>query len=284
MIKDCDEKNLKKFDPNQDYLWLYNSAHGKSGGILVGIRKEWFEVGSFQQGNFMLQVNLWDKMAKIKWNILIVYGAAQEEHKMDFLTELSAFCTRNQEHFMVGGDFNIIRFTVERNKPGGSLRYSDIFNTLINFHELRELEMSGGVFTWSNNQVNPTLEKLDRILISKGWEDIFPNVLVKKLPMEVSDHNPLILFSETIPNQRHIEFKFDLNWLNHHEFIPKVRSIWTKPCRARTSLDKIQQKLKILKQYFKGWGFSLQGDLKKQRYSNSEEIKKIGSTGGSEWA
>jgi len=33
--------------------------------------------------------------------------------------------------------------------------------------------------------------------------------------------------------------------------------------------------LKILKQYFKGWGFSLQGDLKKQRCSNSEEIKKL---------
>jgi hypothetical protein len=82
MIKDCDEKILKKFDPNQDYLWLYNSAHGKSGGILVGVRKEWFEVGSFQQGDFMLQVNLWDKVAKIKWNLLIVYGAVTEPTKL----------------------------------------------------------------------------------------------------------------------------------------------------------------------------------------------------------
>lgn len=58
-----------------------------------------------------------------------------------------------------------------------------------------DLEMSGGLYTWSNNQENPTLEKLDRILVSKNWEDIFPNVLVKKLPREISDHNPLIISS-----------------------------------------------------------------------------------------
>ena len=49
--------------------------------------------------------------------------------------------------------------------------------TLINFHELREIVMTGGLYTWSNNQENPILEKLDRILASKEWEDIFPNTM-----------------------------------------------------------------------------------------------------------
>lgn len=44
--------------------------------------------------------------------------------------------------------------------------------------------MSGGRFTWSNNQSDPTLEKLDRILMSREWEDIFPSVMVNKLPRE----------------------------------------------------------------------------------------------------
>lgn len=35
-------------------------------GILVGIRIEYYDVGSFHQGDFMLQVNLWDKINKIK--------------------------------------------------------------------------------------------------------------------------------------------------------------------------------------------------------------------------
>jgi hypothetical protein len=86
----------------------------------------------------------------------------------------------------------------------------------------------------------------------------------KKLPREVSDHNPLILFSEACPVQRHIQFKFELSWLSNPDFIPTVKTIWSKSCRAKTTFDKIQQKLKMLKQYFKGWGLNLQGELGKK--------------------
>ena len=67
--------------------------------------------------------------------------------------------------------------------------------------------MTGGRFTWSNNHCDPTLEKLDRILISKDWEDIFPKVLINKLPTEVFDHNPLIISSATNqpPEESHIQ-------------------------------------------------------------------------------
>lgn len=144
-----------------------NSTHGKSGGILCGVKKDLYDVGSFQQGEYMLQMNLWDKINKIKWNLLVVYEAAQEENKMDFLSELSSFCSKNKEPILIGGDFNIIRYNSERNKPGDNQRYSGTFNTSIHFYELREILKTGGLYTWSNNQENPTLEKLDRILVSK---------------------------------------------------------------------------------------------------------------------
>jgi hypothetical protein len=45
--------------------------------------------------------------------------------------------------------------------------------------------MTGGLYTWYNNQECPILEKLDRILVSnKEWEDIFPYAIVKRLPRE----------------------------------------------------------------------------------------------------
>jgi hypothetical protein len=46
-----------------------------------------------------------------------------------------------------------------------------------------------------------------------------------------------------------------------------LKQIWEKPCRALSALDKIQQKLKMVKQYFKGWGFNLQGELIKKELS-----------------
>lgn len=62
MIKNCDDKIIRKFDAQKEYLWLSNPAKGKSGGILVGVKIESYDVGAFYQGEFMLQMNLWDKL------------------------------------------------------------------------------------------------------------------------------------------------------------------------------------------------------------------------------
>jgi hypothetical protein len=53
MIADCENYLLRKFDINQDYLWLWNASKGKYGGILVGVLLERFDVGFFKQGEFM---------------------------------------------------------------------------------------------------------------------------------------------------------------------------------------------------------------------------------------
>ena len=122
---------------------------------------------------------------------------------------------------------------LEKNRNGGVHRHTNPLNSLINFYGLRELNMSGGIYTWSNNQEPPTLVKLDRILITSNWEDIFPQATVKKLPREVSDHNPLILFSGQCKKSSHIQFKFELSWIDNPDFIQGVGKIWEKPCKAK---------------------------------------------------
>jgi len=56
-----------------------------------------------------------------------------------------------------------------------------------------------------------------------------------------------------------------------------VEKNWSKPCRAKSALDKIQQKLKLFKQFFKGWGFSLQGELRRKKEKISIELAQIES-------
>jgi hypothetical protein len=56
--------------------------------------------------------------------------------------------------------------------------------------------MTCGVLTRSNNHKNPTLEKLDMVLVSGGWEDIFPLAIVKKVVRNCSDNNLVILSLE----------------------------------------------------------------------------------------
>jgi endonuclease/exonuclease/phosphatase family metal-dependent hydrolase len=134
-----------------------------------------------------------------------VYGAAQDKLKNDFLAEMASMCSKVKEPLLISGDFNILRFSSEKNKKFLPNRFSKIFNSLIHLYELKEIDISGGQYTWSNNQSNPTLENLDRVLMSGDWENKFSTVQVHKHPREVSDHNPLsCLLGKEIETKREI--------------------------------------------------------------------------------
>jgi hypothetical protein len=70
--------------------------------VVSGIRVERFDIGQRKQGDFVLKHILWDKELEVQWNLLNVYGAAQEEHKVAFLTELASFWVENKEPMQVG--------------------------------------------------------------------------------------------------------------------------------------------------------------------------------------
>ena len=98
--------------------------------------------------------------------------------KLIFLAELAAFCGGSQEPTLLGGDFYLIRFSSEKNRLTPLSKHSQTFNSLIACYDLLDLKMIGGKYTWSNNQNPPTLERPDRILVSKNWEDLFPMATV----------------------------------------------------------------------------------------------------------
>lgn len=58
--------------------------------------------------------------------------------------------------------------------------------------ELKDVHLHGR-YTWSNEREAPTLEKLDRFLVSIDWEDLFPGAFLQALSSEFSDHAPLLL-------------------------------------------------------------------------------------------
>jgi hypothetical protein len=136
------------------------------------------------------------------------------------------------------GDFNIIRFPSERNKKGVH-KHTGIFNSIINAFELIDLHMTGGKYTWSNNQTDPTLERLDKFLVRKSWQKLFPLSLVYKMPRELSDHNPLIISLNMNQPWRNLNFRFELSWLKHPDFLHKIQEIWDHMCHAKTTFDRI---------------------------------------------
>jgi hypothetical protein len=269
---------FRKLDPKNEYFWKWTPPIGKSGGILCGIRNDSLEVNAFKAGKYMLQFILWDKVKKCNWALIVVYGAAQEENKNDFLTELASFCHGILMPYIVGGDFNILRHSGEKNKNFTHTHTSDLFNSIIHTMGLREIFMHGGKYTWSNKHASPTLEKLDRVLMSHDWEDLFPLVSVRKLVREMSDHNALLLDSGNLPEltTKSRDFRFDISWFKNEEFLPSVAKIWQKPVyNTADPIDVFNIKLKRFKKFFKGWGANLYGHTKKRKLELREELTSL---------
>lgn len=167
MVEEVSDQIIKMVDSFNDYLWIRMPSKGKSSGILVGIKNDDLEVGAFDQGDFIIKVNIWGKRKLFKWDLMVVYDPAHDINKNSFLKELEEFYEKNKEPYIVGGDFNIMRFYSDKNKNGGLHVHSNMFNDIIHKNELIYIFMSGGGYTWSNNQKSMTLIKLDRVLMKR---------------------------------------------------------------------------------------------------------------------
>jgi hypothetical protein len=260
------EKFFRSIDSNRLYAWHWLPSQGRSGGILCGIKKENFDIIKVTEHEFAVEAEVWDKKTKMSLRLITIYGPTHEERREQFLRELSTICAKNELPMIVGGDFNILRYSNEKNKTFYANRFSDMFN--------REIALNGGRFTWSNNHADPTLEKLDRVLMNDKWEVAFPLTNLKK-PRLMSDHNPLLLCTEQKINKKAKHFCFETSWTKHEELLPKIKEIWGKTVSTKNATEKWYIKLGRIKKFLKGWGDSLRGHTKKYRLIPKEELAEI---------
>ena len=160
---------IKELAGNQVFAWLWSPSKGHSGGMMIGVNLEKLEVEDCIYENFFMGVLIRNRITNYRFWVINVYGPAQHNLSKDFLPDLSS-CDNLRLPMMMGGDFNLIRNNKERNHGAGDPRLMELFNDFIGRFQLREIFCSGNKFTWSNKQRNPTLIKLDRILVTTSWE------------------------------------------------------------------------------------------------------------------
>ncbi|CAN6249384.1 unnamed protein product [Urochloa humidicola] len=275
MKKKYTDKFFRQIDPNKLYAWHWLPAIGRSGGILCGAKLERFDVLKFENRNFSIAASVFDKKMRKELLLVTVYGPAHDEQKEEFLTELANICASRRAPMLIGGDFNILRFSTEKNKKFIVNKYTDLFNSVINSFNLRDLALNGGKFTWSNNQADPTLEKLDRILMSDDWEGMFPLTNLRKIPRHMSDHSPLLLCTEQEKAKKTKAFCFETAWIKHTDFLPKMQEIWGDSVVAKNAVDKWYIKINRVKKFLKGWGQNLRGQNKRYRNILQSELAEL---------
>ncbi|RVX10571.1 putative ribonuclease H protein [Vitis vinifera] len=163
-----------------------------------------------------------------------------------FWVKLSDIVGLASPRWCVGGDFNVIRRSLE--KLGGSRLTPSMkdFDDFISDCELIDLPLRSASFTWSNMQVNPVCKRLDRFLYSNEWEQAFPQSIQGVLPRWTSDHWPIVL--ETNPFKwGPTPFRFENMWLQHPSFKENFGRWWRESQGNGWEGHKFMRKLQFVK-------------------------------------
>ena len=82
-------------------------------------------------GDFHIKIQLKNKEDGFEWVLIATYGAAQEDLKEAYLTELVQFCSLEVKPLLIRGDFNIIRKPSEKNNDRYNAKWPFLFNACI---------------------------------------------------------------------------------------------------------------------------------------------------------
>jgi exonuclease III len=226
MRQDFIDQELRSLVSGDLFHWHRRAAVGRSGGMLLGIRDDSFEVGAIDQGPFFLSAALFHRETKFKFEFIGVYGPADHSRSLQFLADLDSKVAACQFPVAVLGDFNLIRGAQDKNNSNINRPLVNAFNDTIAKLVLREVARSGARFTWSNRQRNPVRCVIDRALVSPEWGNQFPVSSLHASTSLGSYHTPLVLDLGSAPPSRSSRFFFETSWFDVPGFVELVTRRW----------------------------------------------------------
>lgn len=105
----------------RNFVWQHTPPRGRSCGLLLGVNADVLKTMEVELGT----------------HLVVVYGPAQVDDKEFFLTEFAQVCSSLKGLVVIGGNFNILRKTCDKNKPCVLPRWSYIFNSIIESNGLK---------------------------------------------------------------------------------------------------------------------------------------------------
>ena len=83
--------------------------------MLLGVNEDSYEVQRWSSGSFYIQADVLQLDTSKHWACLVVYGPADHRRTDEFLAELASAISTCPLPLVVGGDFNLIRGSEDKN-------------------------------------------------------------------------------------------------------------------------------------------------------------------------
>lgn len=241
------------FEENFSYL----PSQRASEGILIAARESQFKISNPTNTTNTLSVTVTDHTRNVDWLLTGVYGPQGDLEKKMFLRELRRLRQHAPEKWVIMGDFNMIYKEQDKSNDRLDRRLMLRFRRTLNHLEVKEIDMVGRRFTWTNNQQSPTLTRIDRVFYTQPWEDIYLNPFIQPLSSSTSDHCALMIMPMWAPPIKS-RFKFETFWVNMEGFHECVEDAWNQPVPTnKNPLTVLHIKLNRVAKALKAWSKKL---------------------------
>ncbi|XP_066318492.1 uncharacterized protein [Miscanthus floridulus] len=190
-----------------------------------------------------------------------VYGPREDEDKILFLDELEAIRDACDGPWALTGDFNLILSEADKNNDRIDRANLRRFRRTVATLELQDLHLHVRSFTWSNERDSPTLVRLDRVLVSIIWDERFPNLHLRGLGSDASDHCALLL-QTNLGQMTKARFHSELFWPKFDDFGEVLAMVWWRQSSTWDPLVYLDEMLRNLLWELKRWAATKLGEIK----------------------
>ena len=180
------------------------------GGLLIAVNEDYFQLSDQHLSTHAVTATVTMRADGTKWQITVVYGPQGDAENLQFLQEPIPCPAHGR--WLILGDFNLIYQAEDKNNSNLNRHLMASFKAVIDDLNLKEIGLNGRHFTWSNEQDNPTLTRIDKLFCTLDWELTFPTCFLHSLPSLMSDHTPLLLQGE-LEHCHNRTFRFENFWV-----------------------------------------------------------------------
>jgi hypothetical protein len=149
-----------------------------------------------------------------------------------------------------------------------------MFRRFINELELREANLLGRRYTWSNERDQPTLARLDRWFCSLDWDALYPEASLAAQSSSLSDHCP-ILMSTSLQVCSKRRFHFEKFWTRLEGFSPTLQASWDRDGAPVDPLERLDFKIRRLARDLQRWSAKRVGSIRDQILIANEVIFRL---------
>ncbi|KAG6740224.1 hypothetical protein POTOM_055664 [Populus tomentosa] len=255
-IKTCTDSLIFRVWNNSNVNWACNEAEGSRGGMIALWDDTKFQVSSVEYGYGWIGLYGQHMQSGFICAIVGVYAPCSMSEKRNLWKNLCILRHAFPILWLMVGDFNETLNQIDRSSGYLHIKGSSAFRNFLDSCHLIEYQLAGGYFTWFRNCL---MSKLDRAFSDESFLLQFSNVMLHRLPREMSDHCPLLV-SDSLLESGYRPFKFLDCWLQFPNFKIIIRGFWFDGCTAFPGRFRFLKKLSFVAAQLRRWNKDDFGD------------------------